>query len=119
LLFSPTVSPKHGEEKNIDDHVNSCDYDDTYSHTKKRSRKCSLPINILSTKDKIKLNQRSNSTPCENEVFAAFRNGDLEAPNKECILKMMKKISKKVYETQTIKLFGEKPDKRAIKTGFS
>ena len=31
----------------------------------------------------------------------------------------MKKISKKVYETQTIKLFGEKPDKRAIKTGFS
>ena len=50
MLFSPTVSPKHGEEKNIDDHVNSCDYDDTYSHTKKRSRKCSLPINILSTK---------------------------------------------------------------------
>lgn len=50
MLFSPAVSPKHGEEKNVDDHVNSCGYDDAYSHTKKRPRKCSLPISILSTK---------------------------------------------------------------------
>ena len=48
-----------------------------------------------------------------------YTSKDLEAPDKECILKMMKKISRKVYETQTIKLFGEKPDKRAFKTGFS
>ena len=43
----------------------------------------------------------------------------MEVPSRESMLIMMKKISKKVYETQTIKLFGEKPDKRAIKTGFS